>query len=320
MKTLAQAPQLVQLVQGSQAWLCYRLTQRNASETAAVLGISPWQTPYQLWLTKTQRSNAAVNAAMQHGSALEPQAREAYEARTGHVMQPLVLQAAPYSASLDGMTLDSSLILEVKCPFQGQQSELWQQASHGEIPPHYQCQIQHQLMVSGAAMAHLWVYANGQGVLVEVLPDAGYMERICIAWDGFQHHLDNDTPPPLTDADTLLRDDAEWRSAAMAYSTAKRAADEAAATLEQARLAILALAHHPREQGAGISVTRYWKAGNVDYKRVPALQGVDLENYRGKAREEVRISIVSARDISANDGTFDGTYSEISKSLTFLKG
>jgi hypothetical protein len=41
-------------------------------------------------------------------------ARVAYEAQTGHVMQPLVLQDGPYSASLDGITLSGDLILEVK--------------------------------------------------------------------------------------------------------------------------------------------------------------------------------------------------------------
>ena len=50
------------------------------------------------------------------------------------------------------------------------------------------------------------------------------------------------------------------------------------------------LAAHPRETGAGVSVTRLWKTGNVDYKRMPALQGVDLTGFRGKARQEVRIT------------------------------
>ena len=47
--------------------------------------------------------------------------------------------------------------------------------------------------------------------------------------------------------------------------------------------------NHPREQGAGVAVTRYWKAGNVAYAKIPALQGLDLSCYRGKAREEVRV-------------------------------
>ena len=40
-------------------------------------------------------------------------------------------------------------------------------------------------------------------------------------------------------------------------------------------------------------MTRYWKAGNVDYKRVPALTGLDLALYRGKAREEVRVVVAA---------------------------
>lgn len=59
--------------------------------------------------------------------------------------------------------------------------------------------------------------------------------------------------------------------------------------LAAARDALVALAHHPREQGAGVSVTRYWKASNVAYAKIPALQGLDLSGYRGKTREEVRV-------------------------------
>jgi hypothetical protein len=40
-----------------------------------------------------------------------------------------------------------------------------------------------------------------------------------------------------------------------------------------------------------VSVTRFWKAGNVDYKKVVELKGIDLEAYRGTAREEVRLSV-----------------------------
>jgi hypothetical protein len=61
--------------------------------------------------------------------------------------------------------------------------------------------------------------------------------------------------------------------------------------LERARAGLVALAGHAREEGAGVAVTRFWKAGNVDYKKVVELRGVDLEVYRGKGREEVRVSI-----------------------------
>ena len=282
---------IIQLAQGSQEWLDYRLKMRNASETAAVLGVSPWMSPYQLWLLKTGRTATKTTAAMQHGTDMEPAARAAYEAQTGNVMQPLVLQDGAYSASLDGMDLDGGLIVEIKCPYKGQSSVLWNEAMVGEVPAHYELQVQHQLMVSGAALAHLWVFDGTQGLLLPIERHEGAMDRIRTGWDLFQQFVESDTPVPLTDADTVLREDTAWTAAAQAFSEAKRATDAADAALAKARDGLVALAQHPREQGSGVSVTRYWKAGNVDYKKVPALKGVDLGLYRGKARQETRVSI-----------------------------
>ena len=283
---------IIQLVQGSPEWLEYRLKMRNASETAAVLGVSPWLTPYQLWLLKTGRSVTKATAAMQHGTDMEPAARAAYEAQTGNVMQPLVLQDGPYSASLDGMDLDGQLIVEIKCPYKGQASKLWNDAVVGLVPEQYQLQVQHQLMVSGAVLAHLWVYDGTQGLLLPIERDEAAMQRIRDGWDQFQTFMDSDTPPPLADADTVQRSDAAWTAAAQVFAEAKRATDAADAALATARDQLVALAQHPREQGAGVSVTRFWKTGNVDYKKVPLLNGVDLSLYRGKAREEVRVTAV----------------------------
>lgn len=116
------------------------------------------------------------------------------------------------------------------------------------------------------------------------------MAAIRAAWDAFQPFMDRDSPPPLVDADTVHRGDTVWAKAAQAYAQAKQAAQVSDEALERAKEALVALAEHPREQGAGVSVTRYWKAGNVDYKRVVELKGVDLERYRGSGREEVRVT------------------------------
>lgn len=281
---------IVHLVRGSEEWHAHRRGLRNASETPAVLGISPWVTPYQLWLLKTGRTEQPVNDAMRRGTALEPLARHAYEIETGNVMQPLVLQDGPYSASLDGMTLAGDLIVEIKCPYKGQASTLWQAVEGGEVPEHYRLQIQHQLMVSGAAAANLWVFDGKAGLLKVVEPDVAAIEAIRAGWEAFAPYLTGDTPPPLSDRDCTQRGDGAWHQAAMAYLAAKREVDDATARLEATRNALTAMATHPKESGAGVTVTRFWKAGSVDYKKVTELKAVDLERYRGKAREEVRIT------------------------------
>ena len=247
--------------------------------------------PYQLWLAKTGRQQTLVTAAMQRGTDLEPLARRVYEEQTGLVMQPLVLEAGPYSASLDGMTLDGDLVLEIKCPFKGSGSLLWRDVSAGQVPQHYDIQIQHQLMVSGADMAHLWVFDGERGLLHSLERDEALMDGIQTAWDGFQRYLDGDTPPALSPSDTRMRSDQAWQQAAQAFAQIKAEADVIASRLDAARGVLVALAQHPKEHGCGVAVTRLWKQGNVDYKKVPSLQGVDLTPWRTKSREEVRVSV-----------------------------
>ena len=134
------------------------------------MGESPWQTPYQLWELRSGRRQPEVNAAMARGTALEPQARAAYEVLTGNVMQPLVLVEGDYSASLDGLTFEGDLLLEIKCPVKGKDSVLWQQVAQGEIPAHYRWQLEHQFLVSKAQTGHLYVFDGTDGILLEVTP------------------------------------------------------------------------------------------------------------------------------------------------------
>ena len=282
---------ILKLVQGSPEWHAHRAQYRNASESAAVMGVSPFLTPYQFWQIRTGRVEQPVTAPMRHGTEMEPRARAAYEAQTGLVMQPLVLADGDYSASLDGITLEGDLLLEVKSPYKGQSSALWQGVVAGDVPDYYAIQIQHQLMVAGADMAHLWVFDGTEGLLLEVARDEAIMANIRAAWDRFQKYLDSDTPPPLSDLNTATLDGPEWKLAALGYLNAKRMAEEATATLEAAREQLVGLTSHPSESGAGVTVTRFWKQGNVDYKRVPELDGVSLDGYRGKGREEVRVTV-----------------------------
>ena len=282
---------ILKLVQGTKEWHQHRANSRNASETPAVLGVSPWQTPYQLWLLKTGRTEQKVTPAMQRGTDLEPAARGAYELQTGNIMEPLVLIDGEYSASLDGMTLAGDLVLEVKCPWKGRESDLWKAVARGEVPDYYGWQIEHQLMVAGARRSYLWVFDGTEGILLEVAARPERWPEIRTAWDRFVQFLDSDTPPPLTEGDTRVREDQAWRDAAARYLEAKQQSEVSAAAMDEAKAALVALTSHPSESGFGVSVSSFWKRGSVDYKRVPALAGVNLESYRGASRMETRVSV-----------------------------
>ena len=223
---------IVKLVQGSPEWHEHRRRYRNASETPIVLGVSPWQTPYQLWQYKLGLLEPEVTAAMLHGAQLEPAARAAYEALSGHIMQPLVLVDGEYSASLDGITLGGDRLLEIKCPVKGRESTLWKSVEVGRLPEHYQWQVEHQLMVAKAEVADVFVFDGVDGIKLEVEPDSTSWPRIHEAWDAFSACVAQRSPPPLSKGDVRQRDDVEWGEAAAAYIEARRAADQVQRTLD----------------------------------------------------------------------------------------
>jgi putative phage-type endonuclease len=281
---------IMKLVQGSVEWHEHRRKYRNASETPVVLGVSPWQTPYRLWQIKLGLVEPEVTPAMLRGTELEPAARAAYETLTGNVMQPLVLVDGEYSASLDGLTLGGDRLVEIKCPFKGRDSTLWKTVEAGRLPEHYQWQVQHQLMVTKAEAADVFVFDGAEGIQLEVTPDHSTWPQIHAAWDAFARDVTEPHAPPLTARDTRVRDDPEWLSAAAAYLELRTAYDELTAKVGEAKERLTSLATHAKEEGGGLVVTRFLKRGSVDYKRVPQLIDVNLDAFRGPNREEIRVA------------------------------
>lgn len=274
----------LQLEQGSQEWLDFRRQYRMASETPAIMGLSTYSSPADVRNAKMGKG-AFVNNAMRQGTAQEPVARAAYEAKFNETMQPGVFLDGLYGCSLDGRNLDGDTILEVKVPYKdAKNSERWKLAEEGKVSPSDYAQIQHQLMVFPAAGAHLWVWdAEAQeGIHVAVEPNPVYWDTIRAAWDAFWLTLEE-------------RTDDEWSEKALAYRIAKQAADDAAERLEAAKADLLKLRIGDFQRGAGIEVKKIVRTGTVDWKAVEKkhLAGVDLEAFRKKPTEYFDVKVVS---------------------------
>lgn len=282
---------IVRHAQGSEKWHDWRATGIGGSDAPVIMGVSPYRTPFDLWQSKTGRTKDEPNGAMLRGINLEPIARKAYEDRTGRIMQPVCLESIerPWMrGSLDGAEIDLSLILEIKCPGQNDHAT----ARAGKVPEHYRPQVQHLLAVSGAKCLHYWSFDGADGVLVEVEPDADYIAGMIereLAF--FENHIKADTPPPMNERDTVLRSDEQWIAAAARYRNLSRIAEQAEIAASEARDELIRLAADQSSAGAGIKASRYFRAGAVDYKKVPQLKGVDLEPYRKAGAWQWRVSV-----------------------------
>jgi putative phage-type endonuclease len=102
-----------------------------------------------------------INADMQRGIDLEPEALSAYEAKTGEIVrQTGFLQHNSYLAgcSLDGDIDDFRGIVEVKCPRSAIHLSYWREPSVFERQ--YAAQVMHNLWITGAEYCDLVSYDN----------------------------------------------------------------------------------------------------------------------------------------------------------------
>ncbi|MFM7344646.1 MAG: lambda-exonuclease family protein [Tagaea sp.] len=171
--------------QGSREWLAVRQDLAMASETPAVLGVSPYQSPAKLRAAKRGEAGF-VSAAMRKGTEEEPRARAAY-VKAWRKMHPAFLVSGRFGCSLDGLSDCGGEILEIKTPYRGRAHERWALAAEGRTTAYDAAQIQHQLMVSRARVAYLWVWdaQSREGLRVEVLPDPEFWSDIRAAWRAF---------------------------------------------------------------------------------------------------------------------------------------
>jgi hypothetical protein len=86
------------------------------------------------------------------------------------------------------------------------------------------------------------------------------------------------------------RTDAPWLRAAKAWLKAHEAHEKAKLALEKKRFTLIRLAGSASVSGAGVSVTRYFRAGTIQYGRIKELQSVDLDAYRKSGTWEMRVT------------------------------
>lgn len=147
-----------EIIQGSDAWKQLRLGKVTASRVADVVaktksGPSASRANYAAQLIAERLTGTPVesytNAAMQHGTETEPEARAAYEfyqsvtvTEVAFVPHPTIDQAG---CSPDGLVDDDGLV-EIKCPNTATHLEtLLGQA----VPSKYEAQMQFQMACTG---------------------------------------------------------------------------------------------------------------------------------------------------------------------------
>ncbi len=150
-------------------WLAFRRNGIGASEAAAAVGLSPWQTPLELWKVKTgimQPKDLSGNAAVEQGNRMEPAIRAMFTALHPeleieyHQLDVLYQAERPWLyATLDGEITRKSDgkrgILEIKTATPNGKTG-WAAWSDGNMPQNYYTQTLHQLSATGYDFVYLF--------------------------------------------------------------------------------------------------------------------------------------------------------------------
>lgn len=283
--------------QNTTEWLEWRNKGIGASDAPIIMGVSPWKTPYKLWLEKTTgQSDFQGNEATERGHALEDTARQCAEKQLKRLFFPYCVQHKKYRwmrASLDGITF-SGEILEIKCPYKPENPDSdHQQAKQQKIPEKYWPQLQHQLEAYQADKGWYFSFDGQDGVAIPFERDEKFIAELLEKEKAFWSCVKELKPPKLTERDYQVIEEQEALKKSQKILELRKKLDAIHDELDP-------LEQELKEQYCkdtcaligDLKFTRFVRKGIVNYNLVPELKGVNLDKYRNPSIVSFRVSRV----------------------------
>jgi len=272
----------------------------TASAVGAILGLSKFATADDVLRRMVREHFSAEpeftgNIATRWGHENEPQAIDDFmfwraENVLPHDFVSCEIEGVLCGASPDGvMQKGERELVEIKCPYSLRDQSVIA-ADFLEAHPEYYAQIQWQ-MICADKQSCLFVVWTTQGVdFVRVERESDWLDknmpRIKAFYDLFQQTIADEKlyAPHLQSnkKEYAERDDDLFVFAALAYQNAIAEQKAAEERVEEARKKLLEICTE-NTKGAGVTVYQSERKGAVDYKKIPQLDGVDLEQYRKKS-------------------------------------
>lgn len=178
-------------------WLKERQSGIGGSDVAAILGLSKWRTPLDVYNSKVgEVTDEEDNVSMEWGRRLEPIIRQAYADKTGRAVEcpGHLFRSAEHPfmiANVDGMCADR--ILEIKTARTGAD---WGEEGTDEIPEYYLTQVQHYMTVTGKELCDVAVLIGASDFQIYTVKNDPELAALLIKEEEkFWECVQNRTPP-----------------------------------------------------------------------------------------------------------------------------
>ena len=287
--------------QNTDSWLEWRRQGIGGSDAPIIMEKSPYSTPLQLWEEKLgiAKPKEISTFVQDLGHKFEEIIRADFELRHGYSIQAQCVEheQIPWvRASLDGFNEEKRIFVEIK--YVGE--EKFNKIEASQMPPedHFP-QVQHQFMVTGFPQAYYLAYTLTpdrkkieRQTLVKCSPDMKYIqEQLFPKLEEFWMNVKNQKQPALTDKDTKLVKKKELLEKAQIYLDLIEKKSLIEAQLDSIKEELFSGINHAKTQvGELLTIKKITQKGSVEYKKIPQLQGVDLDDFRKKASSYWKIT------------------------------
>lgn len=196
----------------------------GSSDVAAVLGVSPYSRPWDVYERLVLGASVSPpTPAQERGVLLEPRVLATYAQRTGRRIRrtpphTLYTRDGWASATPDALAVDERLIIEAKTDSRRdrwgpeQPIDRWTEDAAGIVRPEYFLQVSHQLWVLDAPAADLAVLVPGDDPLLPELRiyrisrDESVIRRMVARLsEWWERHVVGRVPPAWDDSDAAGR-------------------------------------------------------------------------------------------------------------------
>lgn len=258
----------------------------TASKVAAILGLSPWESPFSLWCDmKGLTPPVMTTDAMRRGNYLEPAIlawfRDRHGLMAGEFFREQVwVEFEDWAgATVDAeFTADAPVIVEAKSTASFEQ---WGDEGTDQIPTHYLTQVLFQLEITGAARCYVPVFGGHRLEFREyvVQRDEQTQAEIMSACRRFYESLASDEAPDL-DASTATYEAVRKLHPEIDPDTVEIPADFAAEYIDAGHHAKAAIARERAAKAQLLNLmgrARYADANGIRVaRRQPNKYGVSL--------------------------------------------
>lgn len=312
----------INLEQRTPEWRRWRQCGITATDSAVILGMSPYKSRKRLWAEKVGRiepADLSKNPFVQYGVAHEDDARRLFELAHDICVMPACAEydGNPiFRASFDGLTPDDEPV-EIKCPGDTVLDEVKREGLESRTCRLYAVQVQHQMLVSGAKRGWLVFFDHGRILEFEIERDEAIIERILDEGKAFHSLITQGRPPecdPKKDSFVPTPDEAQrWMQAAHRWRGLEaqiEALDRRLADLKSSQLKVrdelaAMMGEFDRADFGGIALTRSMTRGKSDlaavFRDVTGREPTDEELDRRRSPAGVRWLVRTSERFAPDD-------------------